>query len=98
MRTATRAGMLAIGFALAFGGAASAEPNLRANTGFWGYHNQRYCLKTMTGELDDCAYPTYQSCLASSSGVGGTCTVNLRVVDREEMRPARRHRSKRVHR
>lgn len=91
MKIATRAGMLAIGIVLALGSAASAERNLRANTGFWAYHHNRYCLTTMTGELEDCAYPTFQSCLQSSTGVGGTCTENWRFVDRTEVRPAPRH-------
>ena len=36
-----------------------------------------YCLSTTMGS-SECSYATFQQCLASASGVGGTCTQNFK--------------------
>ncbi len=95
MRTALLAGLALTALAT---GPADAERYRRDNW-FWNYNDGRYCLSSIPGGgVADCAYPTYQSCMASASGLGGAiCSVNLRYVERSDAPPRPRKRVRRVH-
>lgn len=76
---------------------ASAQPYVwrdqhrRMSSGAW-------CLNNTDGGPYDCGYATLQQCLASRSGVGGSCNPNPRYVQAQEYPVKKSRKAKRYYR
>jgi len=55
----------------------------------------RWCA-LMTIGLNDCSYATYAQCMATLSGIGGVCSVNLQAPP-DDPPPRRKRRKARPH-
>ena len=70
-----RLGVLGVlGVVTAVAGACASDAHTRR------IHGQKWCLSSMV-ESVECSYATYEACEAARSGVGGTCTINLRYIE-----------------
>jgi hypothetical protein len=62
-----------------------------AQAGLFRPATGRWCAE-MTIGLNDCSYASYEQCMATLSGIGGICSVNLQAPPPEP--PPRRKRRK----
>jgi hypothetical protein len=51
-----------------------------------------WCANLSGHGLDDCNYYTFEQCLVTVHGLGGSCARNPRVMPVENGRPLRKHR------
>ena len=68
---------------------ATAGSRIRSDDWFWRYYDEKWCLSAAT-QLNECSYSTLQQCQTARSGVGGSCNVNPRYVERVPPAPAKR--------
>ncbi len=80
----------AITAALLLGGeVADARSRSHRYDWFWNYYDEKWCLSAMT-QLNECGYPTLELCNIARNGVGGSCNLNPRYVDRVLARASRK--------
>ncbi len=87
-------GLSVLAAALLTCGPALARYRVQSDNWLWNYYDQKWCLSAMT-EFFECGYATFQQCNVARSGVGGTCRINPRYVERA---PKPVHRRFRAHR
>jgi hypothetical protein len=72
---------------------------LPAHAGFFKPATGKWCALEATG-LHDCSYATYEQCMATLSGIGGTCSENLQAppdAPPPRYRPSRHKRHRHPH-
>lgn len=80
--------LIGFGFAAMLLASVPADAGQRLPVGdpFWRWYDQKWCLSAAT-QLYECGYATFAQCQAARSGVGGSCNLNPRYVERVPPQP-----------